>query len=118
MLPFPAQRRIVGPRLLHRLVHCAIDIGLGIANTAASKMQTGGGHRLGDDVNAVATIEGHLARDHAVELPWRRVWKALLEFVRQHTIFLDRVEANHWPPRLMGRHLDSVMCLACKVTHL
>src|SRR5215831_19196406 len=113
MLPFPAQRRIVGPRLLHSLVHCAIDIGLGIANAAASKMQTSRGHRLCDDVNAVATIEGHLARDHAVKLPWLRVRETLLEFVRQHTIFLDWVEANHWPPRLMGRHLDSVMCLAC-----
>src|ERR1700675_4084997 len=99
----PSKDRIVGGLLLHRLAHCAIYIALGIVNIATSEMQTGLQHRLGDHLNAVASIESHLLRDHAVEMLWLRVWEALLEFVRQHAILLRRVEADQRSPRLMGR---------------
>ena len=81
-------------------------------------MQTGHARRLGAQGHAVATTEGHLTRDHRVELPRPRGREARLEFVRPRTTFLDRVEANPWSPRLMRRRPDKVTCLECRVTHL
>src|SRR5262249_48074135 len=113
----PPEGRIVCQPLLHGFVYCVLYVGLWIADIAASEMQAGHQHRLGDHINAVATIEGHLACNHAVEMPWLSVGERLLEFVCQRTVFLDRIEVNHRPPRRMGRYLDEAACLGCRITH-
>src|SRR5262245_24300646 len=113
----PAQGCLSARLLLQRLGHSVFYIGLRVATTATSKIHTGRQHRLGDHGSVIAPIKGHLPRDHTVEMLWLRIWEGLLEFLRQYTIFLHRVEVHQWSPGPMGRGLKGEIFLGCGLTH-